>query len=122
MQNLVENQRRPDITFHGDGTINITAGVAKRLGLRKGDVIGVGIHAGEYILYVRAKAGFHGMYQGRCFSTNKGNSHSLRAHSAQMARAVIQACGMTDSVRLYAGDTVTGEWGTGVCLITRHPM
>ncbi len=123
MENIVENQRRHDIAFHADGTIDITAGVAKRLGLRRGDVIGVGIQDGEYILYVRAKAGHYGIYQGRCFATNGGSTRSLRAHSVQISRGVISACGRTgsDTVRLYAGETVTGDCGTGVYLITKNP-
>lgn len=123
MRNLVEIQRRPDITFHSSGLIDITAGVAKRIGLRRGDVIGVGIEGGEYILYIRAKAGFHGIYQGRCFRSNKHGQY-MRAHSVQIARAVLSVCGRSgsDAVRLYAGDTVTGDFGTGVCLITKNPI
>ena len=53
MQTLVENIRKPDITFRSDGSIIISASIAKRLSLMPGDAINVVPDSNEYFLVAR---------------------------------------------------------------------
>ena len=127
MTDIVQHPRRPDVTFYASGRIDICCRAAKTLGLGKGDVIGIALIGGEYVLYVRMRAGeYEGRYQGTCFPTYHGKrrSNNFRTHYSDMAHAVIRACGRTGSerVKLYAGEVVDTECGTGLCLITRNPQ
>ena len=122
MQDIVTHQRRHDVAFHASGRIDINRSTAEALQLRKDDVISVARDNGEYVLYVKARAGtYQGRYQGRCYPTNS-QSHNFRAYSVDIAKAVIKACGRHDAVRLYTGQQVETENGAGICLITRNPQ
>lgn len=93
MQSIIGPVRRPGITFHADGRIEITARVASILALAKGDSINVGTIADEYLLYVRHRAApaTPAAYEATVYPT-RPRVRNFRAWSARLCRAVIRLC------------------------------
>lgn len=88
MESLLKNQRRPDISFHRNGRIDISANVVKALDLQRGDSIDVTTDGYEYLLYVSHRAG-NGRFEAQCLPTNmKKSTNSFRAHSVRLVKAV----------------------------------
>lgn len=120
---LGNNSRRPDISFHTNGTIDITARVAKMLNLADGDVIDVALDDGEYYLYVRWRGKFiSGNYEAQVHPTKRG-SHNFRAHSAKLCRNVLRYSGVdnNDVVRLPVGDyQVWNEHPSAILIIQNN--
>lgn len=106
MRSVLGSTRRPDITFHQSGKIDITARVSNAIGLQDGDVIDLAEDRGEYYLYVRAKAcDAVGKHEGRCRSTKhcKGGSRNFRAYSKRLCNFVFSLSGGQGKVRVPAG-------------------
>ena len=112
MKHLLDNTRRHDITFNVDGRIEISARVSKALGLHPGDVIDVAIdeRSRECYLYVRRRAeNISGRHKAQVYVTNSRirNCNSLRAHSVEICRQVLDMRGFSVSqARLPVGDPV----------------
>lgn len=88
MENLVSNTRRPDITFHANGRIDISANIVKALDLKRGDSISVTTDGYEYLLYVAHRAGT-GRFDAMCIPSNvKKTTNNFRAHSVRLVKAV----------------------------------
>lgn len=117
---LGKTTRRPDISFFRNGRIDITARLAKDIGLQPGDVIDIAIDGDEYLLHIRHKAqDVIGRHEAQCFPTNKWpkRTHNLRAHSKRLAEAVLHITG-TDNARLNAGMTFSHPiYGTAAPII-----
>lgn len=127
MTSILDNTRRPDVSFYRGGRIDITARVAKILKLRKGDVIDVAYDGWEYMLYVRSRGTVTvGRHEAKCFPTNRGKlrANNFRAHSAKLCRAILNASMAADAARLPAGQPVMSRklGGMAVPLITRNPL
>jgi len=129
MTSLLPNSRRPDVIFHPNGRIDITARIAKVLQLQNGDVIDVAVSYDEYLLYVRLRAAeCVGRYEATVHPTNKGkhDSNNFRAYSHRLYTSIKQVSRVSDNrpIRLPAGSAVIlGPNGsTAVHLITRHPL
>jgi hypothetical protein len=127
LTSLTHNTRRPDISFYRSGRIDITARVAKSLGLQDGDVIDVACEGGEYYLYIRYKGKeLTGSHRGQCHATNSGNvCNNFRAYSKQLCRIVLRLNGNVNVARLPVGQTVhREELGTGIAayLIIRNNL
>lgn len=110
MNSLAGNSRRPDITFHANGRIDISAHVAHRLSLRCGDVIDVAADDGlcrELYLHVKFRAPVVGRHHATCFPSNHGGCH-FRAWSVRLCRAVLAAACVTACKASFAvGEPVT---------------
>ena len=130
MQSLVPNSRRPDVTFYPYGRIDISSHVAVKLGLRRGDVIDVAEHMGEYLLYVRQRAeNVVGRHEAFVFPSCKGKkqANNFRSYSRKLCKAIYNASRKSfdeyKKLRLPAGEPVTIEnYGTAVPIITRNPL
>ena len=129
MTSLLQNTRRPDVTFHSSGRIDITARIARALGLSKGDVIDIATDGNEYLLYARHRAAnITGNHEAQCWPTNHGKHHNnnLRCQSRRLCLAVINAVRPgADVLRLPAGPAVKHAsigYSCGVPLITRNPL
>ena len=129
MTSLLQNTRRPDVTFHASGRIDITARIARQLSLSKGDVIDIATDGNEYLLYVRHRAeNVTGAHEAQCWPTNKGKHHSnnYRCQSRRLCQAVINAVRPTaDVLRLPAGPCVQHAcvaYREAVPLITLNPL
>lgn len=105
MKSLLGHTRKPDISFHANGRIDITAHVAHILGISNGDVIDVAIEGREYYLYVRQRSSeCRGRHEAQCWST-KPRSHNFRAHSHRLCHAILQVSGVDIVARLPIGET-----------------
>ena len=115
MTTTLENTRRPDITFHGSGRIDITARVAKALSLHQGDVIDIAHDDGEYYLYVKHRNAV-GRHEAQCAPTYKGRTcNNLRAHSRRLCQAVLKVNGNYTTARLPVGEPLQQQ-GLGTAL------
>lgn len=145
MIKLLENTRRPDITFYRDGTIRITAYVARLLSLSSGDSINIVLNCDkcasrvigtspdkyecqfcgkqvEYLLSVKQLSRTIGRHEARCFQTNKkGNNYC--AHSVKLCRAFFASIGFTgDKVGFIVGEAFTKNECTYLPIITKRPL
>lgn len=101
---LGRNSRRPDVTFHANGRIDITARVARVIGIADGDVIDVAFEGGEFYMFVKLKAEeCTGRHEAQCWATKRG-SHNFRAHSKRLCQNIMRLSGATDVARLPVGD------------------
>lgn len=121
MTSTLENTRRPDITFHCDGRIDITARVAKALSLHPGDVIDIAHDGREYLLYVKHHNAV-GLHEAQCAPTYKGRTcNNLRAHSKRLCQAVLKVNGNYLEARLPVGEPINHpSLGTALPLIIKH--
>jgi len=125
MENLLPNSRRPDVSFHQSGRIDITAHVAKLLHLQQGDVIGVMLSGGEYMLYVRLRDNERvGRHEGQVFPTNRGKRHTnnFRAYSRRMCQAMIHAAGVSGTARLPVGTPLSINDTTAIPIIYKYNL
>lgn len=93
MIKLLELTRRPDITFRRDGRISITARVVRLLSLQPGDSINIAFHQGECYLLPERHPNAVGRHIAQCHRTKKG-SNNYSASSAQLARLMLDKCGV----------------------------
>lgn len=119
MESILVNSRKPDVTFYRDGRIDITSRVAKILQLHEGDVVDIGVHQGEYYLYVRNRfTNIVGKHEAQCFASKK-NSCNFRAYSKKICSAILQLS-QASKARIPAGEVVElPEVGRTVPLIIR---
>lgn len=106
MRSVLGSTRRPDITFHESGKIDITARVSNAIGIEDGDVIDLAEDRGEYYLYVRVKASAAvGKYEGRCRPTkrDKNGGRNFRAYSKRLCDFVLARSCSQGKVRVPAG-------------------
>lgn len=128
MKSILGNTtRRPDITFYRSGRIDITAHVARILGLREGDVIDIFMDpdSGEHMLYVcQHAADAPGRFEAQCRLTNKHKrGHNFRCHSKRLCDAILNASNCDNIARLPIGTALDLPiYGHAVMLITRNPL
>lgn len=123
MIKLLELTRRPDITFCRNGRISITARVARMLSLHPGDSINIAFHLGEcYLLSVRHPNAV-GQHIAQCHRTKKG-SNNYSASSVQLARLMLDKCGITkDKASFAVGLPEDNNYGeTIVPIIYKDPL
>ncbi len=121
---LHRNSRRPDVSFHNTGRIDITARVARLLDICPGDVIDVACEGGEFYMFVSHKAAeVQGRHEGQCYPT-KQHSHNFRAHSKRLCMEVLKLSHATSVARLPIGDTALlfDKTVTAVILIARNNL
>lgn len=121
MTSILDNTRRPDITFHSNGRIDITARVATALALQPGDTIDIARDTGEYYLYVKHRNAV-GRHEAQCAPTYKGRTcNNLRAHSKRLCQAVLKVNGNYLEARLPVGEPISHpSLGTALPLIIKH--
>ena len=127
MTTVLQQPRKHDISFYRDGRIDITAGIAKQLGLQRGDMIDIATGGWKCFLYVKKKAD---QIQGRCEGvvkpTNKGrHTNNFRAYSKSLTDFIFQECESwqavpDDVIRLFSRKPVTTEYGVSIPLVTHH--
>ena len=136
MTSLLQNTRRPDVSFYSSGRIDITARIARALGINPGDVINIDTDGNEYILYVCHRAEqLTGQHEAQCYPTKRGKhrNNNYRCHSRQLCRAITREVlaatpakegAVLCSVRLPAGNPYFSKRlnTMAVNLITRNPL
>lgn len=123
MTDLLRSTRRADIAFYFSGRIDITARLARLLGLREGDVINACAEGGEVYIYLSKRADeLVGRHEGQCRASNAG-SHNFRAHSKRLCRKFYELSGASESapqLRFYAGEPAKLGARRVVPIIYRH--
>ena len=122
MHSILDNTRRPDVTFYPNGRIDITARVAKILDLHQGDVIDIADNGGiEYLLYIKYRGEtLVGNHESVC-RQSKRRSRNFRAYSKRRGCCGVGVAGRKDEpLRIHAGEVLTyKDYGKMVSLITR---
>lgn len=124
MQNILSHNRRPDLTFHKSGRIDISSRVVGLLILHPGDVISIAKERDGFFLYIVARQEeipAHFSYSGRCFSANKSAS-SLRTQSCRLCNEILRASRRENVVKLPVGDVVETSIGRAVPIITQNAL
>lgn len=105
MQSILGNTRKADIVFSSSGRIDITARVAKSLGLQHGDVIDIMLDRGEWYLYIKYHGPVAGRHEGMAYRDNAKGNH-FRVWSKALCDAVLKECNVTGKVKLCVGTPV----------------
>ncbi len=117
IEHIIPTSRRCDLTFHSDGRIDLTAHVAKALGIAPGDVINIAStsdrHAEHYLYVSRRATETIGRHAGTCRPAKSG--HYLRAFSKQLTTHMQRLCHVSGTLRLRVG-TAEEVCGLGTAL------
>lgn len=121
MIRLLQNTRRPDVTLHASGRIDIAARAARLLGLCAGDVISIALdeRTGEAYLYIRHHNAV-GRHEAQVYPTNKRGKvcNNFRCHSKRITSRLLAEGQQV--ARLPAGDPLdTQTFGVALPLIIR---
>lgn len=111
MKKLLEQPRRPDITFCCNGRIFITARVSRILSISPGDSINIAHEDGEYLLFAVRHSDCIGRLVAQCHPTKK-HSRNLSANSVELCRAVLRHANVhTGRASFMAGEAFE-KYGT----------
>ncbi len=122
MIKLLEHTRRPDITFHRNGIIRITARVARILSLRPGDSINVAVSDGEYLLHAVHRDNPIGRYETQCYRSKRGGENYC-ANSVRLCRSMLSIAGCSGKrVSFMVGERCECEGVVCVPIITLKPL
>ena len=122
MIKLLEHTRRPDVSFSRNGTIRITARVARVLSLRPGDALNIAVANGEYLLLAVHLATNIGRHEAQCYPSKRGGSN-LCANSVRLCRSLLDSVGVTaDKAAFMVGEAFVNGNTTYVPIITLHPL
>lgn len=123
MKSILSNTRRPDITFHRGGRIDIASHIARQLYIKKGDVIDIAVADNEYYLFVRTHCNI-GRHEAACYPANARlkNSHSFRAHSARLCHEMLCITNGEKKVSLPCGELREFSFGRGIAVIIKNKL
>lgn len=122
MDKLIENTRRPDISFCRSGRIMITARVADILDIHPGDSINISAGNGEYLLHAVRHLNSLGRHVAQCYPTNR-RSRNFCANSVRLCRAILSAAGVNSARAAFiTGEPIKHDSITYLPIITKHPL
>ena len=122
MLSLIQNLRRPDISFHHNGAIRIAANIVHTLNLSPGDSINIAVSDGEYLLHAVHAADSIGRHHVRCYPTKRG-SCNFKAQSVSLCRSLLSAIGISDThASFLTGEALTLNNITYIPIITKRPL
>lgn len=124
MIRLLSHTRRPDISFHRNGTIRIAARVVHALSISPGDTINIAVSGNEYLLYACAHSATDTTvrFQARCYPT-KRRSRNYRALSASLCRALLDSIGLSaQSAAFFTGEPLMRDGAVYLPIITLSPL
>lgn len=123
MFRILAKTRRPDITFHKSGRIDIASYIARLLNIQKGDVIDIAVTDGEYYLFVPTHCGC-GRHEGVCFPSNNRakKTNSFRAHSTRLCRSILAVAGSNEKACLPCGELCELSIGKAVPIIVKNDL
>lgn len=122
IRSILGNTRRPDITIHASGQIDITAYIAETLDLQEGDSIDILTDGVEYYLYVAArKTNASGRHHALCRPSKAGSRH-FRAYSRPLVTAILSQCGSRKHAAFTIGLPTLINGHKAIPIITRHPI
>ena len=122
MIKLLDQTRRPDVSFSRNGKIRITARVARALSLRPGDVVNIVVNNGEYLLYATHIDNNFGRHEAQCYPTKKGSGNYC-ANSVRLCRSLFASVGINaNNVAYMTGKPVERNGIIYVPIITLNPQ
>lgn len=120
MIKLLEHTRRPDISFNRNGTIRITARLARALSLRPGDALNIAILNDEYLLY--ANRNCIGRHEAQCYPSKKGGANYC-ANSVRLCRSLFLALNIpTEKAAFTVGEAFEQHNTLYIPIITRFQL
>lgn len=124
IKKLLENNRRPDISFHRNGTIRIAARLARILSLRPGDALNIAVTNGEYLLYaVRYQNANYHRYEAQCYRSKRSGGENYCANSVRLCRSLFNSVGISsDRVSFMSGEAIERNGVKYVPIITLYPL
>lgn len=121
MLKLLVNTRRPDITFHCNGRIHITARVTRMLSIRPGDTINIAHDNGEFLLFATHHSG-SGRHAAQCYPTKKG-SQNYCANSVTLCKMMMTIANVTSGRAAFmVGEKVYDNYIIYLPIITSRPL
>ena len=122
MINLLPHSRRPDISFHADGRIRISANVVRALSILPGDSINIAIHDGEYYLHSVPASECLGRHEGKCYPTKRGG-RNFAVSSVRICRSFLAAVGINAKRAAFVvGEAIDNHGTTYLPIITKNPL
>ncbi len=124
MESILPSSRKPDISFHPSGKIDISARIARLLDISPGDIIDILLDAdGELYLYVKLRAGtYTGHHQGRVNATARSGKGTTRVWSRAIARAILAKAAVSGPLRCPCGSPTIRDNKTLITIIYRHSL
>lgn len=123
MVNLL-TKLRPDISFHRNGIIRLTAKVVRLLNLCPGDFINIAAIESEYLLHAshRAQEIDSEALGARCYPSKRGENNFC-ANSARLCRSLFSVIGVNaHKVSFKVGTPMAINGTTYLPIITRRPL
>jgi hypothetical protein len=122
MIKLLEHTRRPDVSFSRNGTIRVTARVARVLSLCPGDALNIAITNGEFLLHAVHISNSFSRHEAQCYPSKRGSGNYC-ANSVRLCRALLDAVGVnSNKVSFMVGQAVDRGGIIYVPIITLHPL
>lgn len=123
MKSVLGNTRKPDLIFHKNGRINVSARVARLLNITHGDIVDIMELTEEYYLYVRGRAPHVGRHEGMAYRSNKRGNHFI-VSSRRLCDFILRLCRESDEVRLCCGELclLRPEGKQALPIITRFKL
>lgn len=122
MIKLLEHTRRPDVSFSRNGTIRITARVARVLSLCPGDALNIAITNGEFLLHAVHIGNTFSRHEAQCYPSKRG-SENYCANSVRLCRALLDSVGVTaDKASFMVGEAFMRGETMYAPIITQLPL
>lgn len=122
MTTLLPSTRRPEITFHRSGRIDISSRVVKALGIADGDVLNIINKDSEFFLYVAVPAHkVNGCHSLMCHPSKKGGRH-MRTWSRKICDFILKHCCNTSVAALPVGEIVNISCFKAIQIITSNNL
>lgn len=147
MIKLLEHTRRPDVSFSRNGTIRITARVARILSLCPGDALNIAITNGEFpcqqaqsgtcscsaecrrkcnhvefLLHAVHITNAFSRHEAQCYPSKRGSGNYC-ANSVRLCRALLDCAGVSaDKASFMVGQAIERDGIIYVPIITLHPL
>lgn len=122
MKKLLEHTRRSDVSFSRNGTIRITARVARAIHLCPGDALNIAVANGEFLLHAIHIANTFSRHEAQCYPSKKGSGNYC-ANSVRLCRSLLDTVGIPEpKASFMVGEAFQRENTTYVPIITAHPL
>ena len=123
MEKLLNDIRRPDISFNRNGDISITSRVVRMLNISPGDSINIGHDNNEYFLYVvRVSENSNAKLCARCCPSKK-KGLNFRARSVTLSRNLLDRIGVvSQKASFFVGSLTCINEVDCLPIITLHPI
>lgn len=122
MKKLIPHTRRPDISFHRNGTIRLSSRIVRILSISPGDSINIALSDGEYLLHAIRHPPQSGRFEAQCRASKRGG-RNLCANSVRLCSLLMQAIGChADKIAFPVGQPTIINQTLYLPIITLNPI